>query len=546
MGGVFGDRMETRGGRILRAERDLYASLYDLAPVGYFTFDDRGRVLDVNETGATLLGAARDHLVGTSFATWIAEHERGAFVQSVRDCLASRGRTTAKLSLVDALGNRIPVLLVSVPDPALPLRAVRTVVVDVNDGGTGRSPVESFAGVEALFASLDPTESIAISARLPLPAFGDWCVVCVADPVSAPSHRVAATHLDPARTDAIAAIERGGSELPRALAATIEEGLPRIVEAAGSGDAPLAALGPGAIAAVPLVARRRTIGALAVGATDQARRYDQDELRGLEAFARVAALAIDNAMLHRDVHEAVRERDTFLSIASHEIKTPLTSVQLQVQVLIELARRGELAAVPAEQATDQLAGIDRQVRRLGRLICQLLDLSRIRTGRFELVLATVEVGELVREAVDAFRPVSPRHALALEEPHEPIRVVGDRDRLEEVVLNLLDNAAKYSPNGGTITVRLERRGPEAIVEVRDEGLGIPAEQRARLFDRFWRGEAVRGTGGLGLGLFICRQIVAAHGGHIAVASEPGRGSIFTVSIPIERTDGREESRRGGP
>ncbi|PTL79465.1 PAS domain-containing sensor histidine kinase [Vitiosangium sp. GDMCC 1.1324] len=233
--------------------------------------------------------------------------------------------------------------------------------------------------------------------------------------------------------------------------------------------------------------------------------------------------------LLREAQEAIRVRDDFLSIASHELKTPLTPLKLHLQVLKQRASSGQ--PLPAQHAEKALA----QVARLSGLINDLLDTSRIQAGRLELKHEPVPLGELIREVLADLRPISTHHTLEYEEPDEAFTIQGDRSRLAQVLVNLLENALKYSPTGGTIRVTVERdTAQQALVSVADGGIGIPPDQKAHLFERFFRARnaPISGFGGLGLGLYICRDIVEHHGGRIWVESEVGKGSTFHFTLPV--------------
>nr|WP_309891380.1 PAS domain-containing protein [Archangium sp.] len=232
--------------------------------------------------------------------------------------------------------------------------------------------------------------------------------------------------------------------------------------------------------------------------------------------------------LLREAQEAIRVRDDFLSIASHELKTPLTPLTLHLQMLKKRSACGQ--PLPEAFLEKALA----QVGRLSGLINDLLDASRIQTGRLELECGRHSLRELVRESLDLFQPLSARHPFQYEEPEEKLLIQGDRSRLAQVMTNLLENALKYSPTGGTIRVAVERKGAEARVSVSDSGIGIPKDQQAHLFERFFRARnaPISGFGGLGLGLYICRDIIERHGGRIGVESEVGRGSTFHFTLPL--------------
>ncbi|AKJ01421.1 PAS domain S-box-containing protein [Archangium gephyra] len=243
----------------------------------------------------------------------------------------------------------------------------------------------------------------------------------------------------------------------------------------------------------------------------------------------------ESERLLREAREAVRVRDDFLSIASHELKTPLTPLKLHLQVLKHRMASGQ--PVPAQHVEKALA----QVARLSGLINDLLDTSRIQAGRLELRHEPVSLGALTQEVLADLRSISPHRSLDYEEPAEPLLIQGDRGRLAQVLVNLLENALKYSPTGGTIRVRLERDGAQALISVSDSGIGIPPDQKAHLFERFFRARnaPISGFGGLGLGLYICRDIVERHGGRIWVESEVGQGSTFHVTLPVLEDEASE-------
>jgi PAS domain S-box-containing protein len=232
--------------------------------------------------------------------------------------------------------------------------------------------------------------------------------------------------------------------------------------------------------------------------------------------------------LLREAQEAIRVRDDFLSIASHELKTPLTPLKLHLQVLKQRVASGR--PISPQHVEKALA----QVARLSGLINDLLDTSRIQAGRLELKHEPVSLRELTREVLADLRPVNAEHTLEYEEPDEALVIEGDRGRLTQVLVNLLENALKYSPTGGSIRVRVERDGARALVSVSDAGIGIPPDQKAHLFERFFRARnaPISGFGGLGLGLYICRDIIERHGGRIWVESEVGRGSTFHFTLPV--------------
>jgi heavy metal sensor kinase len=227
---------------------------------------------------------------------------------------------------------------------------------------------------------------------------------------------------------------------------------------------------------------------------------------------------------------AFRRQRRFTADASHELRTPLTAIKGQVEVALAKPR----AAADYEQV---LRSVNEEADRLIRMVGSLLTLARADAGEIPIAADTVSLGELVGAAVEQVRPLAERGGLALAvEPGPPLSVPADEDLLLQLVLNLLDNAIKYTPPGGSVTAGWNAETDRAELWVRDSGVGIAAEHLGRVFDRFYRVDAARsrGEGGAGLGLSICRWIAEAHGGSIFIESEPGRGTVVTASLPISR------------
>ncbi len=242
------------------------------------------------------------------------------------------------------------------------------------------------------------------------------------------------------------------------------------------------------------------------------------------------------ARMSEGLERAVHLRDEFLSIASHELRTPLTSLRVQLDLLLRKHRED------AGDLPTRLHVIDRQVRRLNRLIDQLLDVTRIERGTLALECETFDLAELVAEVAASFSGEAERAGSAIRLALAPAVGSWDRGRIEQVVTNLLGNAIKFG-KGRPIDLRLRQRGGRVRLAVCDRGIGFAPEDGERIFERFVRGVSASSFGGLGLGLYITRQLVHAHGGSIRVRSAPGRGAIFVVDLPCARSLG---TRGGGP
>jgi PAS domain S-box-containing protein len=225
-----------------------------------------------------------------------------------------------------------------------------------------------------------------------------------------------------------------------------------------------------------------------------------------------------------------QRKDAFISMASHELRTPLTVLKLQTTLLHrQLARQGIPDAAPA------IADMEAQINAITRLVEELLDVSKIQAGRLEYRQERVDLDALLREIVDTMQHLYPSHRILMQGTVRA-SLVGDRDRLAQVFINLLSNAIKYSPDAQTVEMDLSASPETVTICVRDHGLGIPREQRDRIFERFYRVAAPQqgAISGLGMGLYIVAEIVKRHGGTISVDSEVGRGSTFTVTFPRMR------------
>jgi signal transduction histidine kinase len=265
-------------------------------------------------------------------------------------------------------------------------------------------------------------------------------------------------------------------------------------------------------------------------------------------FLVLGASIAERRQAAHDLGNAVEARNTLISVASHELKTPLTTLQLQLHLITRKFTRGPIDEASITMLGSRVASIDRQVSRLGRLIDNLLDVSRINAGKMQLEYDDVDLVAMVREVVGRFE-----EELSLGGPPVTVRagvpVSGrwDRMRLDQIVTNLVSNALKYGKNSPVdITVEPGNDPSTARLEVRDHGIGIAEGDLARIFERFERLVSGKQAGGFGLGLWIVREIVQAMGGTISVWSKPGEGTTFTVELPRKPAAEDADSRRPSP
>ncbi|HWQ13417.1 MAG TPA: ATP-binding protein [Roseiflexaceae bacterium] len=394
-----------------------------------------------------------------------------------------------------------------------------------------------------LGASLDYEITLANLARLVVPALADWCTI---DTLDEHGHlrRVGAAHRDPQRTAELWALARHYPIDPQGqhpVARAIRSGEPVVISEARQEQLAsisqdeghielLSALAPRSVLVAPLRARGRVLGAISL-ASEEPGHYRAGTLAMAEDLAQRAAIAVDNTLLYREAQHAIRARDEFLSMASHELKTPLTALMGNAQLLQRRIARGKPIG---DREQRSLVVIVEQVLRLNRLIDTLLDMGRIDRGQIAIQRAPLDLGALVRRVAAEFKPTLERHILSCHISGEPLVVSGDELRLVQVLQNLLQNAIKYSPAGGPVELRLERRADQARITVADQGIGIPPEALPRLFDRFYRAGNTRQQqlAGLGIGLYVVKEIVTLHGGTVEVASREGEGTAFIVTLPL--------------
>ncbi len=396
---------------------------------------------------------------------------------------------------------------------------------------------------EKLVTSLDHQITLQEIARLLVPAMADYCRIAILDN-QGQIKESAVNHIEPEK---IALVRELYEQYKDRVSSTY--GLDKLLETGQSElisevtqevmapsvrDNPamlpiIEALGLTSYMGTPLIARERVIGAITFSSVQPERRYTQDDLDFAQELARRIALTLDNARLYQEAQKAIQVRDDFISIASHELRTPVTSLKLYVQVLQkQLARLGE------ENVVQSLTKMDAQLNKLTLLIKDLLNVSRIELGRLDFQQELFDLNELVKETVEQIRPTTGKHGIRVEgQVAQP--AWGDKDRIGQVLTNLLTNAIKYSPQTDRIIVRLTSTQDAAMVSVQDFGIGIEQEHISAIFDRFYRvnDPDEKTYPGLGIGLYISYEIIKRHGGTLSVESKKGHGSVFSFTLPYK-------------
>ncbi|AKU99134.1 Signal transduction histidine kinase CheA [Labilithrix luteola] len=397
-----------------------------------------------------------------------------------------------------------------------------------------------------LTESLDYEEVMRRLARLIVSELADWCVIDVKEGDRV--RRLVGEHTDPAKhvlleelcrkypcklesTAPAAEVMRTGEVL------LLPELTDEILRTRCTNDEHaklIVGLGTRSLVAVPLVLRGRMLGAITLGSASPEHRYGPAHLSLIREIADRAAIAIENAHLFQQTQRAVQLREEFLMVASHELRTPLTPIKIQNQILKRLVESIPKEALPKRDAV--LAAAERSldsIESLERLSRNLLDVSRIGAGTFRPQREELDLSRLVRDMLEGYAPMckSLGCEVHLRADH-PVQGSWDRAMLEQLVGNLVTNAMKFGA-GKPIDIEVETTegGGEAQLVVRDHGIGIAKEDQTRIGARFERACSARNYGGLGLGLYIVREVVLSHRGSVRVESEPGHGASFIVALP---------------
>jgi signal transduction histidine kinase len=401
-----------------------------------------------------------------------------------------------------------------------------------------------------LSSSLDHVSICERLAHLVVPSFADWCGVDLAE--EGELHSVAIAHVDSAKVAIAQEMRRRyppDPSSPRGPHAVLRTGRPEMISditpemLAQGATTPehlgfIRDLGLRSVLIVPLVAGGRPIGVLNLVWAESDRRHGPEDLEMMRELGRRAGLAVENARLYNEARAAVKLRDEFLSIASHELKTPLTSLRLKVDGMLRVAANGAGGPVDLAKLTARVHGVDKQLQRLTELVDALLDVSRAAGGQLQLRLEDVDLGAVVQAATERFKDDLAAAGCSLSvvvtgpegTTRSPIFGRWDRLRLDEVITNFLSNAIKYGA-GQPIQIRVSASKTTATIEIEDQGIGISAADQQRLFERFARVVSPEHYGGFGLGLWIVKLLVEAMGGKVAVRSTVGQGSVFSAELP---------------
>ncbi|HET9750620.1 MAG TPA: response regulator [Casimicrobiaceae bacterium] len=388
----------------------------------------------------------------------------------------------------------------------------------------------------ALASSLDLEATLRAFLGLVVPRLADVGLLSIsAIDGQLDRHEMVWSSNDPEHPLLTASLLELGSPLLEEVAQRVREsGKPETIERDAANEAARIDLPRGlsvhTLMIVPLLVRGRRLGVLSLGLDAAERRFDADAVAMVADLATRGATVLDNALLFRKIQDEDQRKNEFLAMLAHELRNPLAPISNAVHIL----RVSETDPVKVAWARDL---IGRQLKQLVRLVDDLLDVSRITRGKIELKLETVDVAQVVAAAIETSRPNidAQRHTLSLQLPVEGLALRGDFARVAQILSNLVNNAAKYTPKGGRISLSAARDGDEVVFRIRDSGIGIPPEFIASIFDPFTQADRTlaRSHGGLGIGLTLVHRLVEMQQGRVSVRSEGrNRGSEFTVRLPV--------------
>ncbi|WP_437935099.1 ATP-binding protein [Sorangium sp. So ce341] len=536
--------------------RALLATVVEQMPAGLIIGERQtGRVLLTNRQATEIFRQSFEGIQSIEGYTGRGFHPRSGKPYETWEWPLSRTVTTGEvvndeeidILRGDGTWGRILVRSSPVRDPDGRVSAGIVTFFDITERTRAEQGQRFLAAASAALSdSLDLQGTLDRLGRLTVPELADWCVIQTLPEFEA-ARRVTLTHADPETVKRARALFRE-MEPPPALAALMEQVLcterPELVRdlshplLASLGEHAafrrlVRALGITSAMVVPMVARGRTFGCITLATAESGRVYDEADLAVAHDLAQRAALAADNARLYEAAQRAIELRDNVLATVSHDLRNPLSAIITAAAVMTKrAAARGEKGDAKAIQA------IQRSAHRMDRLLHDLLDFASLRAGRLALRRQPQDPREISREAVETFESQAQEKGIHLGvAPAEDVPlVVCDRDRVLQVLSNLLSNALKVTGAQGAVTVRCEHREEHVVFSVADTGPGIPEDELPYLFERFWRGQR-NGYKGTGLGLAIARELVVAHGGTIQVESRVGVGTTFRFTIPVGNAEG---------
>lgn len=529
-----------------RITHDILAQIVEIAADAVICMDDFQRITFFNKGAEKIFGWTPEEVVGQRVEMLMPERYRGNHARQVADF--GRSGVTAR-----RMGERREIAGVRKNGEEFPAEAAISQVHQGDDvvyavvlrDITARKQFEKrqqflAAAGEKLASSFGSGEVLESVATLAVPALADGCIV---DNRVDDGYRAGAVcHVDPQINELFKKVTRSGVRKPppeHPLTEILVSRTPvllrtdagkRIVDASTNSAyiAAMRAMNPQSALYLPLIARGQLIGVLTLFRAN--RGFDIDDLGFAEDLGRLAALALDNSRLLEAVRGSLRVREEIVGVVSHDLRNPVAAVKMLSRAVLH-ARDED-----PDGARENLSLIADAAEQMDALIRDLLDVTRLDVGQLQLATEPVDPGVLVEDAIGTLRPLVEDKKIHLEVEVEDglPKVSADFERVQQVVSNLVGNAIKFTPSGGTIRIAAKRDGDEVIFSVTDTGRGIPEGQLPKVFDRYWQSTRTDRQGA-GLGLAIAKGIVEGHGGEIRIESKPGEGTRVTFSLPTQDT-----------
>ena len=555
----------------LETERQRYQELFDFAPDAYIVTDVEGTILEANNPAAGMLRVPQELLVNQRLSDFVDEEERESFhTQLARLRQGELEKLEVwPIGIQPREGRSIPGSLTvgTVRDPQGNLVGLRCLLRDMTERKkleeeraqvavrehVARAQMEAAQRINflaeastVLTGSLDCQTIPNSIARIAVPRLADCCLVHLTDDSMA-IQQFAVAHNQGSKDFIQKHLSQ--RELPRPVAEVLRKGKPEVVtisdswlESFACGDEELKALRAMHLKTalmVPLLTTGRLLGMITLATADQNRQYTSDDIALADVFARRCALVLENARLYQQVvierdkaEKASQAKEEFVAVLSHELRTPLMAILGWARVLNRQPRITEDHVLG-----DGISALEHNAQTIARLVEDCLDVARISEGKFRLQREIVDLNHVASAAMEATRQSAYDKGLKLDTQcaGSSLLVSGDKTRLEQVLLNLLTNAIRYTESGGEISIGLHRTGNEGEIAVKDTGIGIDPEFTEQIFQPFGQGTRnwFASNSGLGLGLAIAREIVQMHGGRIwAESLGQGRGSTFRLRLPL--------------
>ena len=553
---------------VVEKERQRYQELFDFAPDGYLVTDTFGIILEANRAASIHLNVLQRFLVGKPLLTFIAQSDHQAFFNYLTQLqqIDRGGEWEVCLQPREKICFDVALTVVTVRNELGKPVALRWLMRDISQrrrlelqrqqlfsneqaariaaqAAEKRSNFLAEAS-SVLASSLDYRTTLTSVAQLAVPTLADWCIVDVIEnnlPVFTNPVIVAS---EPAKDTLIRELQQRypiSVDADYGPAKVLQTGKPELVtnilesslQKKSSNEEHFSLLRQLQVKSqmvVPLLVRERKLGTILFASAQPGRHYTTVDLEMAEELAQRAAFAIENAQLYQQAQEANRIKEEFLAIVSHELRTPLNSMLGWVQVI--RTRKWDQAIT-----SKALETIERNAKLQRKLIEDILDISRIVQGQIRLNIRKVDLLPVIHAAIEAVHPTSEIKNIQIESNLDSSvgQVMGDAERLQQVIWNLLSNAVKFTPNGGRVEVYLEQVNSNAQITVSDTGKGISADFLPYIFERFRQADSTttRADNGLGLGLAIVHHLVEMHSGTVYAVSEgEGTGAKFTVLLPL--------------